>query len=133
MREILFRGKRIDNGKWIEGWLVSGEYYLNNNAMTVIFPKEPMFYPHYEVNYYEPAIPETVGQWTGLVDVNGTKIFEGDIIKLDNSLDTKQKNFEVKFAYGQFYIGINKPIAYVRNSCEIIGNIHDNPELLEEK
>ena len=136
MREILFRGKTKNRRDiaWIEGSLM---------RCIHMFDKEPTLYIYgfdTEVdgrgciidNYCgEEVIPETVGQFTGLFDKNGIAIFEGDIVKLDNSLDTKQKNFEVRFAYGQFYIGINQPVSYIRDSCEVIGNIHDNPELLE--
>lgn len=131
MREILFRGKRVDNGEWAEGQYYKRTHYYGDYSVKryIIASTEDLDYDQV-LEYYE-VIPETLGQFTGLLDKNGKKIFEGDIVKLDNSLDTKQKNFEVKFTYGQFYIGINKPVAYVRDSCEVIGNIHDNPELLE--
>ena len=127
MREIIFRGKRIDNGEWAYGSLVYGPED-NEIGTIVIFEEEDevgfIFGEDIEVDL------NTVGQYTGLLDKNNKKIFEGDILKLDNSLDTNVRKFEVKFAYGQFYIGINKPVAYVRDGCEVIGNINDNPELL---
>jgi uncharacterized phage protein (TIGR01671 family) len=81
MREILFRGKRKDDGEWEEGSLViftdydAGlkEYWITHPGQTVDFLDDRQ----YEV------IPETVGQYTGLTDKNGTKIFEGDIIRED--------------------------------------------------
>lgn len=73
------------------------------------------------------TVPETVCQYTGLTDKNGRKIFEGDILKIP-----EKKNHNVKFEYGQFYVGINCPIAYIRTECEVIGNIFDNPELIGE-
>ena len=134
MRVILFRGKTT-SGDWVQGYY--GEFHNRPvipepNSIQIFEPREDAYFCGSCVGgFWHVVNRETVGQFTGLLDKNGVKIFEGDIIKLDNSLDTKQKNFEVKFAYGQFYIGINKPVAYVRDSCEVIGNIWDNPELLK--
>ena len=124
MREVVFRGKRIDNGEWIEG------YYA---GYDLICPNEPESTYNATGDYYgqTPYVgfievdPETVGQYTGLKDKNGKRIFEGDIVRIDG------KNYEVQYLFGQFFVGINMPIAYKRFGCEVIGNIHDNPELLE--
>lgn len=114
MREILFRGKRLDNGLWIQGCL---RQYPGGSA--AIRDKE--------IQYTFKVDPETVGQYTGLKDRNGKKIFEGDIVKVDGKIH------EVKYLFGQFFIGVNMPIAYKRFDCEVIGNIHGNPELLKEE
>lgn len=138
MREILFRGRK-PNGEWVEGgiWIENDETYIISKVRYIPDTRDWDTLEYYEkhlVYKYGKVYVDskTIGQYTGVKDKNDNKIFEGDIVKLDDSLDTKQKNFEVKFAYGQFYIGINKPLAYasVRDSCDIIGNIHDNPELL---
>ena len=110
MREILFRAKRIDNGEWIEGDLVHAP-----DGRTAVSTYDDLV----------ETVPETVCQYTGLTDKNGRKIFEGDILKIP-----EKKNNNVKFEYGQFCVGINCPIAYIRTECEVIGNIFDNPELL---
>lgn len=127
MREILFRGKDLLNDQWIEGYLMKDDY-----ENYVIFTDDVDCFAHWDYgalrlwgarNIYN----ETAGQFTGLTDKkNGKKIFEGDIVKIAN------KNFEVKYEFGQFCVGINMPIAYKRFECEVIGNIHDNPELLKE-
>lgn len=130
MREIIFRGKRIDNGKWVYGDLAH-------------FPDKINIDPH---KHGQPCrgyavIPETVGQYTGLTDKNGKRIFEGDIIKIPDDYDEFGINageiYEVYFAFGGFRL---KP-KYSKSkgfwleddaTVEIIGNIHDNPEVLKE-
>lgn len=113
MREILFRGKRIDNGKWVQGSL----FTRVNTAY--IFPL-PITTSKAEVD------PETVGQFTGIT-ANGTKIFEGDIIEWDE-LEWGEKHRElVEWNYNLFAIRKDDWGEW----CEVIGNIHDNPELLE--
>lgn len=165
MRDIKFRGKRIDNGEWVEGYYYKAKYYRTDDELcdyiTVPHPKEynePS--SHYIVN------PDTVGQYTGLTDKNGKKIFEGDIVK-HNDFDETEYTSVVKFgeyeqdgSYGEyaptecigFYVEVNnftcpdwcenKPeyfsdylrqqnILKIANKCEVIGNIHDNPELMK--
>lgn len=133
MREILFRGKRLDNYEW-----VYGSYYLDLNGCDYIVPINWTLICDSEIK----VLHETVGQFTGLLDKNGNKIFEGDIVK------SKYKQiFEIKFGefvdtksheqvgFYQVYLkddtwdGFSHGnMDYVKDS-EIIGNIHDNKEL----
>lgn len=109
MREILFRGKRIDNGEWISGFLVDAKH-IGDWVLA------------------EPIHPETVGQYTELTDKNGTKIFEGDILKADwSTIDGEDMSGTFVADLGD-YMGTFE-LAYA-NELEIIGNIHDNPELI---
>ncbi len=134
-REILFRGKRTDNGEWIEGYYVPlGDkyHYILTGKLTITnnFPE----FEHFIV------IPETRGQYTGLTDKNGVKIFEGDIVSLvcdgnvyifvviwdPDELDFKATNGKQNYGPGGYeYLPCCEEI-------EVIGNIHDNPELLGE-
>jgi uncharacterized phage protein (TIGR01671 family) len=157
MREILFRGKKISNGKWAYGYYTKG--YFNPETPELLdmiyqFDKTPN---GWESCYFIVA-PETVGQFTGLTDKNGTRIFEGDIIKSDNgsrppviSVVKFGENFPTMF-YSMldvycpgrkhlpaicFYaetIDKHQHLILFQSPCvEVIGNIHDNPELIGER
>lgn len=135
MREILFRGKRKDNGQWIYGYLIKGKNYLTEEPVTAIVELDATFFPRSEIAGYEEVIPETVGQWTGLVDCHGVKIFEGDIHGIPRWVVTYCGN--VNEGYGMnagWYVQRDNFECWVEleNTEEnnIIGNIHDNPELL---
>ena len=125
MREILFRGKSIEpstEGKWWCGSL------LVNGSYCYILPENPIT-PLGIVKYR--VDPETVGQSTGMTDKTGKKIFEGDIIKWIDS-DGNNRIDKVLFSNGGFHLcNIYYNIGgYKGNSLEVIGNIHDNKELL---
>jgi hypothetical protein len=120
MREILFRGKRTDNGEWIEGYYIKGS---TRHCIVMSLAN----YPRYDV------IPETLGQYTGLTDKNGKRIFEGDIVK---ATGTNDHIGYVTFECGKF---ITRCTCHPKSVCdihppieEVIGNIHDNPKLLKE-
>lgn len=132
MREILFRGKRVDNGEWVYGWYAP----LVCNYKTII----P--YIRNKNGTDKEVIPETVGQYTGLTDKNGKKIFEGDIVEFTDKYTGKKGRAEIVFEYFKWkysgcYYGGN-PIVWLciddtSVEFEVIGNIHDNGEILEEK
>lgn len=142
-REILFRGKQIDNGEWVYGSLV-----LWHDGSTSI---ETGVYdaPMYAVD------PTTIGQYTGLTGKNGKKIFEGDILQFGKrhllvwwNCEAFQWQAKMVAGYDLIHFGIQEG-AYWTNidlgwiysevptlgkmTTEVIGNIHDNPELLEGK
>lgn len=136
-REILFRGKRLDNGKWIEG---DGIHYPKSiNYLGSCWIDGMGEY----ANYWVQVDPATVGQFTGLCDKSGKKIFEGDII----STDIKRPYLIVEFRDGCFMFNCNDggedyydmmlPICKEAHTeykyGEVIGNIHDNPEVLKEE
>ena len=129
-REILFRGKRVDNGEWVEG------YYCGKVNKTFFSPAEDSAQIIDKDLYWHEVIPETVGQYTGLTDKNGKKIFEGDILSyIDNDDDVQY--ISVVFEECAFLIedsGITDSdllTGYVCLGLTVVANIHDNPELLE--
>lgn len=129
MREILFRGKRIDTGEWEEGFLFvyRSQYGIAKVVYdeTTICSDPDTYMCDISDLYYPKVLPETVGQFTGMYDKNGIKIFEGDIVKLL----TMSRPHEVKYGDGRFYMeGTAIPIGHI-NHFVVIGNIHDNPEI----
>lgn len=152
MREIKFRGKRKDNGEWVEGGFIrniSDKYLIidpekifivNNSSFAKV--QTPLFSEFaYEV------IPETVGQYTGLKDKNGKEIYEGDVVKIGYygkavvrygekylGHDEREYIFGLVIGFYLEWVGGSLRIfthADDLKNCEVIGNIHDNPELLE--
>lgn len=132
MREILFRGKEFYTGEWVEGYYVKG---VTRHGIVKSFA----CHPRYDV------IPETVGQFTGLYDKNGKRIFEGDIILFEDESPTNYEYHdctemrcgEIKFDEGEFYltnriaVEMGDLIYDGKLDGVIVGNIHDNPELLK--
>ena len=125
IREVIFRGKRTDNGEWIEGSLL-GIDWCDKPSTYSIAPNTP-------VSVFYSVIPETVGQYTGLTDKNGVRIFEGDIVSLVKHDSLIYKVVYVPCRYELVNRkGVNFFVLdiYKSENIEVIGNIHDNPELL---
>lgn len=126
MREILFRGKRVDNGEWIQGYPCRYGW---------IGKEKDYIIPDYASALYTAEIdPETVGQYTGLTDMNGRKIFEGDIV-WDN-YDEDYGKVEWDNDTARFIITCSTSTVNSDNTCgeelEIVGNVYDNPEMMEK-
>lgn len=165
MREILFRGKQVGNGQWVLGYYYKAKHYRSDTELcdyiTIPHPDIPN-----EISDHIMVIPETVGQYTGLTDKNGTKIFEGDIVQyltdyafFDCQSIVKFGEYKQDGSSGEYgasdcigcYVEVDnftcpdwsddpndfeeflkqQNILEVANKCEVIGNIHDNPELLK--
>lgn len=134
MREILFKAKRIDNGKWAEGCLVI------DHSRSSLF--EYRMRPVESGALYAPPInPETICQFTGLCDKNGKRIWENDIVFVTDENDCSGQIStgigDVIFIEGMWYIdGRPQEGLYDINKVfqiEVIGNAFDNQELLQEE
>lgn len=140
MREILFRGERINSGQWVYGFYAKATMHWHKHGIHEDFIVCDAiqnggyfnFLGRYAVN------PKTIGQYTGLTDKNGKKIFEGDIIKCISRFDAK--DMVVIFETAEFHLVDCQRYKNYTECCgyrqfgtmetEVIGNIHDNPELL---
>ena len=126
IREVIFRGKRTDNGKWVKGYL-----YITHTGTHEIGSYDA------EINIERltfDVIPETVGQYTGLTDKNGVRIFEGDIVECVSGGEQAVISWLKYFAcFGLSFDGWCcgfDDYDFSPNDFKAIGNIHDNPELL---
>lgn len=126
MRKILFRGKRTDNGEWVQGypcrygWIGKEKDYIIPNYASALYTAE--------------VDPETVGQYTGLTDTNGNKIFEGDIVWYNYEEERgiiQWDNDTARFIItcSTFTVDFDNVYGY---ELEIVGNVYDNPELLKQ-
>ncbi len=128
MREALFRGKRVDNGEWVEG------------GITFAMDGTPYICPARFSDYNEEieVLPETVGQWIGVTDVDGKKIFEGDILQEEYYADGDEIGVVVHDDRKCWYLvhsekyGWWKTLDGTISGWKVIGNIHDNAKLLED-
>ena len=136
MREILFKGRRIDNGEWVKG------YYLMSGG-------DHFIHAEYIEDFCMPVvtnariIPETICQYTGLTDKNGEEIWENDIVMHEDQYAPvkfglyMQSPYYYKNIYG-FYVDfpedtlLRKDFGFWHKKVEVVGNIFDNLELLRE-
>lgn len=125
MREILFRGKRLDNGEWEYGDFLHKYNFGNENGIVDV-----------ETGIVETVDIDTVGQFTGLCGKNNVRIFEGDIVR--NCKDGRKYKIVFLTDLGKYSFedcdgfrlcGFERIFNYY---VEVIGNIYDNPELLED-
>ena len=137
MREILFRGKRLDNGKWVEGSLIGEDVIVGK---IVEFEED-----YFTTEFWYKVDPETVGQYTGIDDREGDKIFEGDVFEFSKH----NVRFVVKYNEKRHQFCIAHPdelglkyfnpwqcpdeswIEEFMKDAVLIGNIYDNKELLK--
>ena len=130
MREILFTGKRVDNNEWVEGYM---SVFGDTTQIFVPFTDEEI---KENQGHFLSAIdgvwyivdPETVGEYIGLIDKNEKKIFEGYIVK-----DDIGRKCTVRYLNGYWFPFTAFPEyeCWYEKHCEVIGNIHDNPDLLK--
>lgn len=141
---FLFRGRRYDNGEWITGWITSQFKKFTEGEVLTYIKSNVFGGGEHLVN------AKTVGQCTGLKDKNGKLIFEGDVVKLTDTNNNIEWKAYVVFGnpYGEFNWGWN--LMYIGEKtkvdtdillwiemeetgayCEVIGNVYDNPELLQ--
>ena len=124
-RERFYRGKRVDGNGWVEGDLVH-KYIHHKSGVSIVNGGGCVWHE---------VIPETAGQYIGLADVNENEIFEGDIVRAEDHYGFEDIVLKgvVEFKNGSFGVRVNKTFYKWNNySAEILGNIHDKPELLEK-
>lgn len=143
MREILFRGKQLDNGEWVEGGIIQGvphELWQNEGrAFILVFPRYLSRTKLIEVD------PTTVGQYTGLKDKNGKRIFEGDVVEGHCHSAWRHDLQRCEVAYGRDGFEARHHVncgedgwryytyrVLFSKDVVVIGNIHDNPELVKD-
>jgi len=122
MREYKFRGRRIDNGEWVHGYLIEDRY--------IVGPVVEWTEDYFNTEFWLKVDPETVGQYTGLKDRNGKEIYEGDILEIG------YYRYKVEFSEGCFGARDGYGFSPFRNSIwgmggVILGNVFEHPHLLK--
>ena len=133
MRDILFRGKRLDNGEWVYGsFCMDAREQFNGlcgvDGFVRLYDKAKGKMQSHEVDR------ETVGQYTGLMDKNGERIFEGDVLTVDGEdgffvLEFQEDTARFVMSGDSIVVDFDNFWSY---EVEVMGNIHDNTELLED-
>lgn len=122
-REILFRGKRVDNGGWVYGSLLNNRTAMEGSAYII-----PFFVDSSNFDYIE-VYPHTIGQFTGLTDSKGNKVFEGDIV-IDEAFNKGVVVWLTDAA--QFLCDFGMDYHDIGTWATVIGNQFDTPELIQQ-
>lgn len=140
MDRYKFRGKRLDNGEWVFGSLINNVFFKSDTGAACTYIVDPNEYKDYssfeDMEYLAVEVdPSTVGQYTGLKDKKGVEIYEGDIMDSNDSGHMVIKGM-VAFRKGRFVLGQTEGredelMDVVDCGYTVIGNIHDNKEILE--
>ena len=133
MRTIKFRGKNIETGEWVYGFYTQGGYIREDGSLKV------RHIIHSDILY--DVQEETIGQFTGLYDYNGNEIYEGDILRYIQWENNEEVLYYITFEEEMGSFVLQKPtlkhkdnisqLAIYGLKLEVVGNIHDNPELLK--
>ena len=161
MREILFRGKRKDTGEWVEAFSIlkcqiEGTWqFLVGASKNALMELDEHYNIHSAISeedfLYYSVHPETMGQFVGFVDKNGKRVYEGDVIRFHKFRDEPDWTGAISYENGSYIVNGKMPLAYEKRigkeafycpfevalsgidkgTIEVVGNIHDNPELQE--
>lgn len=160
MDRYLFKAKRVNNGEWVQGYYVKG-LNMYDKEVHLIFEPNTMFYSSGETDGWYKVDPTTICQCTGLKDKNGKLIWENDIVRFkhekfdfDDGLESFERtclpnkkehkrnyvvefcntptHYGLRFRNGSIWFMVHK-MTIVMHDTEVIGNVFDNPELLESE